>query len=276
MKTKIIRKIIKAEAWANMAGNWLKSFAVVIMEILGTMAIVSLLPLRIPSVAEIQNTSGDFLRAAKLFLPPEITERVIALCFVVLLLFLFLTSPFAIGRCRFFLKVGRGENAKIGDAFTPFASLKTVFSSIGLQIMIFFLTLFWEIVMMIIPFALMVVAVFFESVFILDIATVLLVISSFVSVLIASRYEFARYILADNENLGAIKALRECQKLMKTKSGECIKLRFSYILYDIFFSTSIGPFLFIYRIAFSTVYAKYLDYLRGDRTFMFEEVPPEM
>ena len=260
----------------NMAGNWLKSFAVVILELLATVLIVGLLPFRIPAVAELQRASGDFRRTAELFMPTEITEKTVALCAVVLLLFLFVTAPFAVGRCRFFLKVGRGGKAKIGDAFTPFTSLKTVFSSIGLQIMIFALTVLWEIVMMIIPAILMFVAILLESRLILDVSAVLLVVSSYLTILIVSRYNFARYILADNENIGAVKALRQCMGIMKTKNMECIRLRLSYVLYDVLFSTSIGPFLFIYRIAFSTVYAKYLDYLRGDRTFVFEEVPPQM
>ena len=273
MNKTMARKMIKAQAWANMAGNWFSSLLVMLIEFFIVGSIMSFFPWRVPSYAELLAAQGDSVKILILMLPREITAKTEALLIIILLLVLLVLSPFAIGKSRFFLKVGRGEKAKIRDVFSPFTSIKTVFSSVGLQIMLLLLTLLWAVLLMLAPFAVLVVSVALKSVLIMYIAKLLIFVAAIGALLITSRYNFAVFIFAEDETKGAIKSLGECIRLLRGRTAECIKLRASYFFFDIM-SLYVPPFVFVYQCVFMTVYGKYLSYFRNKASFS-EEIPPE-
>ncbi len=260
MEKTYARKRIKEEAWGNLSGNWFKSFVIMLLQSIFTMVIFSLLPIRIPEMQEIMNASGDPRAMLRLFFPNVITEKTVASIAVTVIIYLLVMSPFSIGNCRFFLKVARGEKGKLSDVFSAYTSLKTVFSSVWLTLLTIFLSTFWTLLFSIIPATLVLVASYIKSALLLYLATFLVPIASLFALLWNSRYTFASYIFAEGK-LGAFASLRECISLMHGRNGECIMLRFSYLLWDVA-SSYIPPLGFVYNAVFGTVYAKYLFYLR--------------
>lgn len=262
MDRKIIRKRIKMIAAALFAGNWLRSFLVFCIQFMLSAVILSFLPIRRVPVEELINFQGTPQELLSLFIPKVITERTVLLAIITVLLYLLVMAPFSIGICRFFLKISDGIKGKISDVFSVYTSLKTVFSSVWLQILIFLLSIFWTAVFMLIPIAVSVCGTMINSTFLVYVATIISPLVALFSILWNSRYQFAKYILAEGKTKGAFSALSECISLMRNRTGECIVLRASYILWDVV-SSNIPPLYFVRCALFNTVYAKYLAYLRG-------------
>lgn len=266
--------MMKAMALKNMQGNWLRSFVLFIISILATTVIIGFLPIRTPLPEELMAVT-DPVEMLMLFVPKTITYKTIASVCVTVVLYLLVTAPFSVGLCRFFLKVARGEKALFSDAFSPFASLKTVFSSVWLFVLVLFISAFWSFLFILIPVTVMILAVMIDSWFLAQISLILAVAVSIFAVLWTSRYMFATYLLAEGRSGGAFSCLRECIRLMHYRSGECMKLRATYFGWDIAASL-FTPLNFVYNALFSTVYAEYLFYLRGELSFEIEQPSNEV
>ncbi len=267
------RRKIKAEASRLLAGNWLKTFLIITIQLFLTMIVARLLPLRTPLVEEIINAGNDGIALLKLFLPKVFTAKTAVSLIVTILLYLFVMSPFSIGVCRFFLEVAKGHRPKISVVFSVYASLKTVFSSVWLTLLVFFISSFWSVVFMLIPIALIVLGIIANSRVISFFATLLVSVAFVFALLWNSRYAFASYIFAEGKN-GAFSSLRECIELMRGRTKECIMLRLSYFIWD-FFSTYMFPY-YVYFALSGTVYASFLFYLRGDAQVSGEDATAEL
>ncbi len=275
MKRTFVRKRIKAQAMVKLHGNWLKAFGIIIIQILLSVLILSLLPIRMPSTEEMLSVQDDAMQMIRLFLPDVITRRTIASAIVTLVLYVIVLSPLSVGLCRFFLKVARGEKAKFADAFSPFTSLKTVFASVWLEFLIAFISAFWSALFVFIPTLLVVLCAHTGLYFIVNILLPIIPASVIFSLLWNSRYVFAKYIFAEGKSGGAFASLRECISLMHGRTVECIFLRASYFLWDVA-ATYILPLSYVYTALSGTVYAGYLFYLRGDKNPENAEVPPKV
>lgn len=273
MKRSFVRKRIKAGAWVKLRGNWLKAFGIIIIQLVLSVFILSLLPLRVPSVDEMAGVQEDAIQMLRLFLPDVITRRTVASALVTLALYFMVLSPLSVGLCRFFLKVAKGESAKFSDAFSPFSSLKTVFSSVWLEFLIFFMSAFWSVLFMLVPTLVVALCAYTGLYFLANILLPLIPASVFFSLLWNSRFAFARYVFAEGRSGGAFASLRECISLMRGRTVECIILRASYLLWDVA-ASYILPLSYVYTALLGTVYAEYLFYLRGDRKPEGEEEPP--
>lgn len=265
MNKTLARRMMKAMAMKNMQGNWLRSFVLFLISIVATTLIIGFLPIRTPFAEELMVATNP-AEMLMLFVPKTITYKTIASVCVTAVLYLLVAAPLSVGICRFFLKVARGEKALFSDAFSPFASLKTVFSSVWLYLLVLFISAFWSFLLWLIPIAVMFLAIMIDSWIIGQISLLLGVAVSIFAVLWTSRYTFATYILAEGKSGGAFSSLRECIRLMHYRSGEAMKLRASYFGWDIAGSL-FPPLNFIYNALFSTVYAEYLFYLRGELSF---------
>ena len=267
MKRTLVRKRIKAQAMVSLQGSWLKTFGIIIAQLALSVLILSFLPLHIPTVDELLGVQGDAMQMLRLFLPDVITKKTIASVIVTLALYIIVMAPLSVGICRFFLKVARGEKTKFSDAFSPFTSLKTVFSSVWLELLIAFMSAFWSFLFMLVPTLLIVLCAKAGLYFVANILLPILPVSALFSILWNSRYVFAKYIFAEGKSGGAFASLRECISLMRGRTVECIFLRASYLLWDIASSLSyILPLSYVYAALSGTVYAGYLFYLRGDKT----------
>lgn len=264
MKKTFVRKRIKAGAMVRMHGNWLKAFGIIIIQLVLSVLILSLLPLRIPTVDEILGVQDDAMQMLRLFVPDVITKKTLASAAVTFALYAIVLSPLSVGLCRFFLKVAKGETAKFSDAFSPFTSLGTVFSSVWLDMLIYFMSAFWSVLFMLIPTLLIALCSYAGLPYIANLLIPIIPASAVFSLLWNSRYVFAKYIFAEGKSGGAFASLRECISLMRGRTGECILLRASYFLWDIA-STYIFPLSYVYTALSGTVYAGYLFYLRGDK-----------
>ena len=269
MDRKIIRKRIKLMAQGLLAGSWLRSFLIVLLQTLLYAAIISFLPIRIPTLSEIANFEGTQYEMLMMFVPKVITERTIALCVITLILYVLVMAPFSVGICRFFLRVASGAKGKISDVFSVYTNLRTVFSSVWLLIIIFLLSAIWMIVFMLIPITVAVCGSMIKSPLLVSFAGLLAPISAVFGLVWVSRYEFARFILAEGRAKGAFSAISECFSLLKNRTGECLALRTSYILWDVA-SFYIYPLGFVYFSLFNTVYAQYLYYFRQSEMNMGE------
>ena len=266
------RKLIKAQAWGNLRGNWLRAFLAMIIESFLAMLILSLLPIRRPLIGEVMKAAGDTEQLIRLFIPNEITERMVALVIVTIILYLIVLSPFSIGFCRYYLKAGKGEKGNLSDVFSVYTSLKTVFSSVWLSLLIFFISSFWTVIFMLIPIALMICAVFLEIEILYYLSILLVPVACLFTAFWNSRYRLARYIFAEGR-LGAFASLRECSSLLYGRGGEILMLRVSYVLWDMI-SVYIPVLSFVYAALSGTVYAKYLSYLRGEPIVTENNIPP--
>lgn len=260
----IFRKRIKAEASFQMGGSWLSSLLIMIIN--GVMAgfILSLLPLRAPEVNEILEAGENVLEAFLLFLPREITTRTVASFVVTGALFMLVMFPFGIGIKRFFLKVAHGEKGKVSDVFSVYGDLRLIFSSVFLWVMLFLLSCFWAIVFSIIPYVILALGFYLSSAAIVSFSWLLFVAAGIFTVFWVSRYDFAGYILASGKCRNAFSSLRACFRLIKGRTGELLRLRASYIVWDIVCGMGMSfPLTFIYNSLYSTVYAKYLMYFES-------------
>jgi len=267
------RRAIKMIASRNMQGNWIKSFLLFIAISVIQMAILSFLPLRLPLQEEIVAAGEDIIKLLMLFLPREITYRTIASYAVTAVLYILVMCPLSVGTCAFFRKIAKGEKARLRDAFSVFANLKTIFGSIWLNFLVLLISSFWVFLFMLVPVAVEVFAIVVESWLLPWLVIVLLIGASILSVLWVSRYSFALYIYAEG-NLGPFASLCESIRLMNHRLGECLSLRASYFLWDIvcYFFPPLG---FIYSALFQTAYAKYLEYLRGEIFTPSSEAPQQ-
>ncbi len=272
MNKTIIRRLIKASAMQNMQGNWLRSFLLVLLSGVITIAITSFLPMRVPTQEELMGVT-DSLNLLLLFVPREITARMIANVAVVFVLFIFVMAPFSVGIKRFHIAVARTGKGKLSDAFSVFMDMKLVMSSIWLNILVSVVVTFWGVLFMLLPMLLLVISAHLGFSVLVILAGILLIASLVLTVVWTSRYNFAYYILADGGK-SAFSALRQCSKLMKVHTGECMTLRASYFLWDVISSRI--PFMsFVYMSLFATVYAKYLDYMNGRLTFEEFKMPTD-
>ncbi len=272
MEKTYARKMIKAQAWANLSGNWFRAFVAILLQSFFALAIVSLLPIRIPAREEILKAAGDTAQLIRLFMPNAITSKTVALIITTLVLYLIVLSPFSIGLCRFYLKASRGEKGKISDVFSVYTNLKTVFSSVWLTLLVFFISSFWTVIFMLIPMALMLCASFLKSALLLYLSVLLVPVASFFTIFWNSRYSFASYIFAEGK-LGAFASLRECISLINGRTKECLALRASYLLWNLA-AGYIPPLSLVYSTLSGTVYAKYLSYFRGEPFAAENNIPP--
>lgn len=278
MNKTIARRVIKATAMQNMQGNWLRSFALVAMSLIIPMLILGFMPIRIPNQSEILATGENSLAVLSLFIPRNITARTIASFAVTVILYLLVTCPFSIGVHRFYLKVARGEKGTFRDVFSVFTNIRTVFASIWLNIILFFMAAFWSFFLMFIPGLLMGLGLAIGSDTLVYLSYVLLIAAVVFLILWTSRYNFARYIFADRGK-GAFSSVRDCIRLLSGRNGEVLTLRASYFGWDIAsglvpaFSTVISA---VYNALFSTVYAKYIYYFTGQLSIGEQETPSEV
>lgn len=264
MKRTFVRKRIKAQAMVSLQGSWMKAFGIIIAQLVLSVFILSFLPLRMPTVDEILGVQDDAMQMLRLFVPDVITKKTIASVVVTLALYVIVMAPLSVGICRFFLKVARGEKAKFSDAFSPYTSLRTVFASVWLELLIAFMSAFWSFLFMLVPTLLIVLCAYAKLYFLANILIFLVPASALFSIFWNSRYVFAKYIFAEGKAEGAFASLRECISLMHGRTFECIILRASYLLWDIV-SSQIWPLSYVYTALSGTVYAGYLFYLRGDK-----------
>lgn len=276
MNKTFARRAIKAASAHAMQGNWLRSFAITLLSSLIPLLIMGFLPLRMPPQEELLAAGDDMLAALSLFLPSPITEKTIASFAVTALLYLFIMCPFSVGVCRFFLAVARGEKGKLSLVFSPFTSLKTVFSSIGLNIIISAASLLWSVVLLLIPAFLMGAGSAIGSMAAVAFSMLLLLICGVFYFLWTSRYTFAIYVFAEGKSGGAWSSFRTARKIMRDRGGELMALRASYFGWDIASSMLVPALIFVYNALSGTVYAKYLYYLRGEMLIGESEIPPEI
>jgi len=267
-----MRKIIKAEAWKNLAGNWLKAFLIKAIQGVIFMVIFSRFPIRVPAVEEIVAVQDDAVAMLRLFMPSEITPKMLALIGVTLLLYLLVMAPLNIGICRFFLKVSKGEKPKISEAFSVYTSLKTVFASVWLSLLVVMMSAFWMFVFALIPVALVLLGSYLKSVLVINVAFTIAPLVGFFAGLWSGRYAFASYVFAEGEK-GAFGSLRECISLLRGKNWECVVLGASYTIWAVI-SVYMPPLSFVYFALSNAVYARYLTYLRGELNFKTEAEPP--
>ncbi len=269
------RKIIKAMSWRAVSGNWLRSVLVIVLSVIMSALVIRLLPVRIPFPEELV-AAETTLEMLMLFVPREIGTRGVASIAVTVLLYLFVIPPFAVGMNRFFISVSRGKKAKLSEAFSVYTSLRDVFSAIFMEIILFAVQIVFFAILVLIF-----VPLFFWAGKFSQISPIPYLILPFLFcagvvfvILWCDKYNFARYILADGKNGGALSSFRACLKLVAGRYGECIKLRASYLIWDAA-SAYVAPVAIIYQIISKTVYAKFFDYLKGDVEFV-ETKPPMM
>ena len=271
MDNAVARRAIKRIASNNMRGNWLRSFLLIILTAIIQLVIFSFLPLRIPLEEELIAAGNDAMKILALYLPQTITKRTIASFVVTALLYILVSCPLSVGTCRFFLKIAKGEQAKLGDAFSVFCHLGTVFGSIWLNFLIALISVFWTFLFMLVPILVTAFAVIMDAPLLTWVIYALSIGAAIFIILWTSRYTFALYIYAEGE-LGAFASLCEAIHLMRSRTGECLTLRASYFLWDIV-CYFIPPLSFVYSCLVNTVYAKYLEHLRGE--LFIKQEPPQ-
>ena len=257
---------MKADAWRCLMGNWFGTFLLRIVEFLIGIGIMSFFPFRLPQPGELQSAAQDPAEIIALFMPRTFTPRTVALIAIVVLLAVLIFSPLNVGVRRFFLKVANGEKAKLRDAFSPFCSIKTVFSSIGLDITVKLILLLWSVPLVIIPSVLAGIAGITGIVPVMYLSLLLVIFCALLWVFVTFRYTFAYFIFAEDYSKGTIKSLREFFRLTKKRKTECIKLRATYFIYDLI-CMYVPVFGFVYFAVSNTVFAKYISHFRGQSSF---------
>ncbi len=239
-------------------GSLLPSVSLVIISLMLAAFAFGFLPLRIPPVESLlaAETTQELLR---LFVPTEITAKTYLAIAVSALLYLFLVPPFELGMSRFFLEVSRGGRPKFLAAFRVFTDLKSVFSSIGLYIIVAAVTGVYTLLFSVIPIVATVCAVYLQSAVLAEASMLLLSAAAVFSVLWCSRFSFATYVLAANGGHGALAAFSKCLRLTRNKKREVCLLRGSFFLWD-YLSASILPLMLFYRAYYMTTWASYLAY----------------
>lgn len=257
------RRLLKAASSRAMQGSWLRSFLISLLSSFIPMIILGTLPLRIPLNDEIIAAGGDAMKLFSLFLPETITSRTIASFIVTGIIYLLINCPFTVGVHRFYLAVASGERGKFSHVFSPFTSLKTVFSSIWLSVITAGASLLWAIVFMAPPLLFMYLGSLINSAFVVYLCFILYIIVAVVWLLRISIYKFAFFIFAEGKTGGAWKSFRTMQKITRQRTSELMGLRASYFGWDII-SGCFSALYFVYTALFSTVYAKYLFCLRNE------------
>lgn len=264
MNKTIARRAIKALSLNDMKGNWFRSFVAVILAVFATTFIFGFLPLRTPLPEEMAKAAND-VEMFSLFIPKTITAKTVASLVVTLLLYVFVTCPLMLGISRFYLKAAHGEKGTFGDIFSPFASLKTVFGSIWINVIILAVSFLWGVPLIFLPSFFLGLGGALNSAIVLLASGLLLAVCAVFYILWVSRYNFALLIYAEG-NSSPWKAFRASQKLLRGRSGEILSLRASYFGWEIAVSV-FPPLSFVYYALCNTVYAKYLYYLRGELSF---------
>lgn len=257
------RRLLKAASSRAMQGSWMRSFLVTLLSSLIPMLILGALPFRIPLDEEIIATGGDITKLLVLILPETITSRTIASFVVTGIIYLLINCPFTVGVHRFYLAVASGERGKFSHVFSPFTSLKTVFSSIGLSFITALYSLFWLLALIAPPLILLGLGFMIKSTFVITLCCILYLILTVVWILKVSIYKFAFFIFAEGKTGGAWKSFRTMQRITRGRTSELMGLRASYFGWDIAAGCFSG-LLFVYNALFSTVYAKYLFCLRNE------------
>lgn len=257
------RRLLKAASSQAMQGSWLRSFFITLLSSLIPMLVLGTLPFRIPLEEDIVAAGGDMMKLFSLFLPETITPRTVASFIVTGIIYLLINCPFTVGVHRFYLAVASGERGKFSHVFSPFASLKTVFSSIGLSAITAMASLLWAIALLAPPLFFMYLGTVIDSAFVVVLCFILYFIVTVVWILKISIYKFAFYIFAEGKTGGAWKSFRTMQRITRGRCAELMGLRASYFGWDIAAGCFSGLH-FVYTALFSTVYAKYLFCLRDE------------
>lgn len=257
------RRLLKAASSQAMQGSWLRSFLITLISSFIPMLVLGTLPLRMPLEEEIIAAGGDMMKLFSLFLPETITSRTIASFVVTGIIYLLINCPFTVGVHRFYLAVASGERGKFSHVFSPFTSLGTVFSSIGLSLITALWSLFWMIALLAPPLLLMYLGSLIGSSFVVSLCFILYIIVMVVWILKISVCKFAFFIFSEGKTGGAWKSFRMMQKITQARTSELMGLRASYFGWDIAAGCFSG-LLFVYNALFSTVYAKYLFCLRNE------------
>lgn len=259
------RRLIKAASSQAMSGNWLRSLLITFLSLLLPALFIGALPFRIPTGDELIAAGGDFFALFSHASPRIITSRTVASVVVTFIIYLLIFCPFTVGTHRFYLAVASGERGNFSHVFSPFTSLKMVFSSIGLSFMTAGASILWAIALIAPALFLMYLGFMIDSVFVVLLCFILYFIALFVLLLRVSIYKFAFYIFAEGKSGGAWKSFRTMQMITRGRTSELMGLRVSYFGWD--FATAFFPGLnFIYIPLFSTVYAKYFLSLRNEDT----------
>ncbi len=257
------RRLLKAASSRAMQGSWLRSFLITLLSSLIPMLILGTLPFRMPLEEEILATGGDSMKLFSLFLPETITSRTIGSFVVTGIIYLLIMCPFNVGIHRFYLAAASGERGKLSHVFSPFTSLNTVFSSIGLSLITAFSSLLWAIALLAPPLILMYLGTLIKSAFVVWLCFILYFIVTIVWVLKISIYKFAFFIFAEGKSGGAWKSFRTMQIITRRRTTELMGLRASYFGWDLA-AGCFSALYFVYSALFSTVYAKYLFCLRDE------------
>lgn len=268
------RRLLKAASSRAIQGSWLRSFLITLLSSFIPMIILGTLPFRIPLEEEIIATGGDTMKLFSLFLPQTISSRTVASFIVTGIIYLLIVCPFTVGVHRFYLAVASGERGKFSHVFSPFTSLKTVFSSIGLSLITAGASLLWALVFIAPPLILMYLGIMIESTFVILLCSILYFILTVVWILRISVYKFAFYIFAEGKTGGAWKSFREMQRITRGRTSELMGLRASYFGWDLA-AGCFSALVFVYTALFSTVYAKYLFCLRNEGTAFGPAMEPD-
>ncbi len=257
------RRLLKAASSRAMQGSWLRSFIITLLSSFIPMIILGALPFRIPLEEEILAAGGDAMKLLSLFLPETVTSRTVASFVVTSIIYLLIMCPFDVGMHRFYLAVASGERGKFSHVFSPFTSLKTVFSSIGLSLITAVASLLWAIALFAPPLILMYLGSVIKSMFVVCLCFILYFIVMIVWILKVSIYKFAFFIFAEGKTGGAWRSFRTMQSIARGRTSELMGLRASYFGWDLA-AGCFSALYFVYTALFSTVYAKYLFFLRNE------------
>lgn len=275
MNKTFMRKIFKAQALGNMRGNWFSSVMMTAIWIIIDLVLIQLLPFRRPSAGEILAVGDNPAEILLLFIPREITPRMIALVGVVILLHLFIVAPYIVGMKKFYLAVARGERPGFLSVFSVYANIKGVLNEVLLKIIVFVISSLWFVFFMLLPMGLCGLALMRNSANIMLAAVAVGGIMTLLWSMWVDRYNFAFYILAMEKDIGAFSAMRRCFSIMKERTGEAVLLRVSYYFWELACSYC-TPLTFVYKALSGTTYAKYAMYFTGRIVPDENYFPPKM
>ena len=247
---------VKAHARMSLHGNFFKAvFAGVVFTFFASLAL-SFLPLQVPDITAVYANPEELFAA---ILPSEFTPQIIELFIITFVLYLLLTAPLNIGIHRFYLLANRGEKPKFRIIFSSFLSLREIFSSCALTIVVFIWQLLWALLLLAAPLALFVFSPILGP--LAEIASYILYFAAMVLLLIAyAPFPLAPFIFAEDPARGAFKSVLLAMKLTRGRRRELCVFHLSFALWRFLFSFNIpGAFFIAPYINMST--ARFYDTL---------------
>ena len=157
-----------------------------------------------------------------------------------------LTAAVTYGICRYLLSFVRGGSPALNDTFSGITRGGGTFGrSILLLLLKNIFTFLWSL-LFVIP-----------------------------GIIAAYRYSMAFYIMADNDNIGAMDALRQSKEMMIGHKWELFKLHLSFIGWIILCCLTCGIGFIFLSPYINTAQANFYEYLRGIRSAGAEYASPQ-